>query len=161
MPSLTTGDATQLWQALIREAGQRSLTTLDESTESYLVFTLLRHSRDGWLTSRTLALEFLDGLEQAGSLRQERLRDVGDRCLLIAGLFAGQARRRRVSDGYYVDIGRGAYGELAGDDRNALASLYHALAGGFHTLVRTLRAIRSDALPVIHPAAVAENRSRH
>ena len=149
MPTLTTGTTTQMWQALIRDAGQRIHTRLDEATESYLVFTLLRHSRDGWLTSRTLALELLDGFDQMATLRQERLRDVGDRCLLIAGLFHGQARRRRVSEDYYVDLGRCAYGELAIDGRNTLASLYHSLVAQFARLVGVLRHVRpASSLPI-------------
>ena len=147
MQTLTTGAAAQLWQALIREAGQRSATTLDETAESYLVFTLIRHSRDAWLTGRTMALELLDGMAHAGSLRDERLRDVGDRCLLITGLFAGQTARRRVSAGYYIDLGRGAYRELGEADRSALARLYAQLADRFASLVAVLRQVRPNALP--------------
>ncbi len=143
--TLTTGAAAQLWLELIREAGQRCATTLDETAESYLVFTLVRHSRDAWLTGRTMALELLDGMAHVGCLRGERLRDVGDRCLLIAGLFAGQAKRRRVGADYYIDLGRCAYRELGAADRSALAALYTQLAERFASLVAVLRQVRPDA----------------
>ncbi len=145
MQTLTTGTTAQLWQDLIHEAGQRCATTLDETAESYLVFTLVRHSRDAWLTGRTMALELLDGMAHIGNLRGERLRDVGDRCLLIAGLFAGQVLRRRVSAGYYIDLGRSAYRELGEADRSALAGLYAQLAERFASLVAVLRQVRPES----------------
>lgn len=151
MQTLATGATAQLWHDLIRDAEQRAGTTLDEAAESYLVFTLLRHSRDAWLTGRTMALEWLDGLTHIGAVRGERLRDVGDRCLLIAGLFAGQTTRRRVSSGYYIDLGRSAYRELSDAERSALATLYGQLAGAFTCLVAVLRELRSgcDLQPLL------------
>lgn len=143
MQTLTIGATAQLWHDLIRDAEHRACTALDEAAESYLVFTLLRHSRDAWLTDRTMALEWLDGMAHIGALRGERLRDVGDRCLLIAGLFAGQTTRRRVSSGYYIDLGRSAYRELSDAERSALATLYGQLAGTFTCLVAVLRELRS------------------
>lgn len=139
---VTTGSVTQLWQGLVREAETRMRTRLEESLESYLVFTLVRHSRDAMLAGRTLALEYLDGIELSGELRQDRLRDVGDRCLLIAGLFPEQAQRRRVSRDYYLDLGSAAYRELGHDRQLVLAQLYGELAETFMLLVRVLLHVR-------------------
>ena len=55
--TLTTGTVTQLWHALLREGEQRARIALPETHESYLVFALVRLSRDALLTGRTLALE--------------------------------------------------------------------------------------------------------
>lgn len=142
---VTTGSVTQLWQGLVREAETRTRTRLEESLESYLVFTLVRHSRDAMLAGRTLALEYLDGIELSGELRQDRLRDVGDRCLLIAGLFPEQAQRRRVSREYYLDLGSAAYRELGQDRQLVLAQLYGELAETFMLLVRVLLHVRRGA----------------
>lgn len=143
-----TGTAAALWQDLVQEASDRAAAALAEEQESYLVFTLIRHSRDERLLSRTLALELLDGMTLPdGGQRQDRLRDVGDRCLLLAGLFPAQARRRHVDESYYVDLGRGAYGELAVAGRDALAGLYAQLAEGFARLVRILRHVRLPPQP--------------
>ena len=97
-----------LWQAALRESAGRAGTTLDEAQESYLVFVLLRHQRDAQLLARTQALEWLRANACAGRQRADALRDVGDHCLLIAGLYPALAERRRVSVDYFVDQGRGA-----------------------------------------------------
>lgn len=89
--SFKQGAPAELWQALVREAGQRIARPLDESREHYLVFVLLRFQRDAHLLSRTQALAWLHAQDQIGSVRADALRDVGDGCLLIAGLFPGVA----------------------------------------------------------------------
>ncbi|UXI68717.1 hypothetical protein [Tahibacter amnicola] len=139
---LTTGAATALWHDLVREAEERGQTTLDSETESYLVFLLMRHLRDAGLAGHVLALDYLAALEDSGHARRENLRDVGDRCLLIAGLFPEQAERRLVSLGYFLDMGSRAYGELADAARTAWAELFRRLAATFARLVRVLVEVR-------------------
>ncbi|MBB4132457.1 MULTISPECIES: hypothetical protein [unclassified Xanthomonas] len=140
--SFKQGAPAELWQALVREAGQRIARPLDESREHYLVFVLLRFQRDAHLLSRTQALAWLHAQDQVGSVRADALRDVGDGCLLIAGLFPGVAQRRRLSVDYFIDLGRGAYFEVA-DTRCSDAGLFAQLAGSYHELVRTLAALRT------------------
>jgi hypothetical protein len=137
-----TGSVTQLWQSALGEAQSRAHLTLPESQESYLVFTLVRHSRDGVLAGRTLALEFLEGVSGERALREDRLRDVGDRCLLIAGLFPGLGQRRCVGPDYYRDLGRAAYRELGAQPGRVMAALYAELALAFQSLVRVLARVR-------------------
>ncbi|WP_049623045.1 hypothetical protein [Frateuria defendens] len=139
------GTQVELWQALVQEAGGLTGRPLDESRESYLVFVLLRYQRDAWLLSHALGMDWLQAQTQAGSARAEALRDVGDRCLLVAGLFPGLAERRRVSVDYFIDIGRSAYQGAADATRQAYASLYAQLARSYRELVETLGAMR--ALP--------------
>ena len=153
---LTTGTAAQLWQGLLSQAQARVHARLPEDQESYLVFTLLRHCRDGLLPGRTMALELLDGLGQSGSLRSDRLRDVGDRCLLLAGLFPAQAARRLVGADYFAALGRSAYGELGQARGEPLAALYAGLAATFAALVRVLAGIRAEAAPLL--AAIPPRR---
>lgn len=136
------GTPVQLWQALVHEAGQRAGHSLDEARESYLVFVLLRFQRDAQLLAHTHGVDWLDALELAGTARGDALRDVGDRCLLVAGLFPDVAERRRVSVGYYIDIGRAAYRGVAEAGRRATAALYEQLAASYRELVRTLAAMR-------------------
>ncbi|HZH43748.1 MAG TPA: hypothetical protein VEY50_06680 [Lysobacter sp.] len=150
--SLRQGAPAELWQALLREAGERLGEPLDESCESYLVFVLLRHQRDEQLLARIQATEWLDAQTQVGSARADALRDVGDRCLLIAGLYPGMAERRRVSVDYFIDIGRSAYLGVADAGRAAYGTLFEHLAETYRELVRTLRAVRSgrpDALDLL------------
>ena len=67
---------------------------------------------------------------------------MGDRCLLIAGLFPALAERRSVSRDYFVDLGRSAYAEVAEASRNAYAALFDQLARTYRELVQTLLAMR-------------------
>lgn len=145
MGGIRQGAAAALWQELIREALARNGGRLDESQESYLVFVLLRHQRDEHLLARIQALEWLDAQQQTGSARSDALRDVGDRCLLVAGLFPDLAQRRRVGVDYFVDLGRGAYQGVADAGRDAYAGLFAHLAASYRELVAVLRGLRGDA----------------
>lgn len=148
MVQLRRGASAELWQALVHEAGERAGCALDESRESYLVFVLLRHQRDGQLLARTQALDWLNSQAQTGAVREESLREVGDRCLLIAGLFPAHAERRRVNVRYFMDIGRSAYRDIADTGRSAYASMFGQLAATYEELVCTLRAMRPDMIGV-------------
>ncbi len=139
---LTRESATALWQELVRDAESKAGRTLGEDLESYLVFTLMRHYRDAPLAHRVVAVEWLEALQHEGRQRSDELRDVGDRCLLIAGLYPELAQKRRVPLSYFVDVGRSAYDQLASELRVALAALYAELARAFAQLVRVLVEIR-------------------
>lgn len=148
--SIKQGTHAELWQELVREAEGSAGHALDEWRESYLVFMLMRHQQDAYLLARIQATEWLNAQEEVGTARADALRDVGDRCLLIAGLFPGVAERRRVSVDYYIDIGRGAYDEVAHCSRAGYADLFERLARTYHDLVRVLRALRPSrtAMPL-------------
>lgn len=143
------GTPAQVWQELVQQAARHAGHPLDETQESHLVFVLLRFQRDAQLLSHTHGLDWLDALEQVGSARTEALRDVGDRCLLVAGLFPQLAERRRVSVGYYIDIGRAAYQGVADAGRRAYAALYEQLAASYRELVHTLSAMRRIDVPAV------------
>ncbi len=143
MTRILTGDSsTQLWHELVREGEARAHAALGEELESYLVFTLMRHYRDAPLAHRVMALELLEALQRDGGQRRDELRDVGDRCLLIAGLYPELARRRRVPLRYFLELGQGAYDQLAQELQRALAALYAQLARAFNELVRVLVELR-------------------
>jgi len=133
-----------LWQRLIIDAQQRARHSLDETLESYLVFVLMRHGGDVTLGHRVLAPEYLKNLAKLAAARRDGLRDVGDHCLLIAGLFPERARRRRVPLSYFIDLGSGAYRDLAQALRAGIAELYAQLAESFEDLARVLAAARAD-----------------
>jgi hypothetical protein len=142
MGEIVTGIDTQLWHELVREGEQRARQRLGEDAESYLVFTLMRHHRDAPLAHRTMALELLEALQHRGRRREDDLRDVGDRCLLLAGFYPELARRRRVDLAYFIELGRGAYAQLGDELRAALAKLYARLAQDFDRMVQVLLAVR-------------------
>jgi hypothetical protein len=136
------GTPVEVWQALVQDAYEQTGRRLDESSESYLVFVLLRYQADGLLLARTQGMDWLLAMDLAGTARADALRDVGDRCLLVAGLFPGLAERRRVSVDYFIDIGRSAYLGVADVTRQAYAALYAQLARSYGELVHTLNAVR-------------------
>lgn len=135
---ISNATSTVLWRNLVRDAARSAKIVLDEELESYLVFTLMRHLRDASMISRLLALDFLDALLLGGRQRERALGETGDRCLLIAGLFPGQAQRRHVSASYFLQLGIAAYRCRAEQARDALAELYGHLASAFTVLVRAL-----------------------
>jgi hypothetical protein len=143
MREILTGVDTGLWHELVREGEAQAQEHLDEGAESYLVFTLMRHHRDAPLAHRTMALELLEAQQRCGRQRASELRDVGDRCLLLAGFYPELANKRCVSLAYFIELGRGAYAQLAEDMRAGLAALYSQLAQEFDRLVRVLLAVRA------------------
>lgn len=141
---ITTGSSTALWQDLVREGEERCGARLDEGSESWLVFTLMRHLGSTGLAEPAMALVYLEALHTAGSAQRSRaLQDVGERCLLIAGLYPELAQRRRVSQRYYIELGQGAFRQLADEARRAAAELYAGIAAQFARLVRVLVELRA------------------
>ena len=156
--AILRGEATGLWRDLVLDGEARSATTLEEDVEAYLVFVLMRHLGDSSLLRRTMALELLDALESSGRTRLDELRDVGDRCLLISGMFPRLATRRRVGAQYFADLGRGAYAHVADATQMASAELFARLAAGFDAMVAVLAhaaaqvQYRSDGQPTLTSA---------
>lgn len=135
--------STAQWHSLLMDAQQRSRRHLPEDSESYLVFLLMRYLRRPDLVRRVMAIGYLKAMLSAGRLQQERLQEVGDQCLILAGLFPGQAARRRVALQYFVDLGRGAFQRRAQSDLSPEESLYGDLARQYPDLVTVLGALRT------------------
>ncbi len=136
--------STAHWHQLVGDAQKSCAVSLDEDMESYLVFLLMRFVACPELAASVLSLAYLEGLATSGRLRVDRLRDVGDRCLLFSGLFPGRARRRRVRVGYFVAIGQGAYAELA-QVAGAHGGLFARLRERFVAMMDVLAAMRGGA----------------
>ncbi|MBI2399001.1 MAG: hypothetical protein HYV17_14525 [Xanthomonadales bacterium] len=151
---ITDKPRVELFRDLVREGEQRAQQPLDETVESYLVFTLIEHLRDPAIDTQPMALALLDGLDQVGSVRGQHLRAVGDRCLLIAGFYPALAERRLVTPQYYAALGRHAYEELAAAMRASLADLYQSLSGAFDALVRVLAECRMQPARAYRPVLV-------
>ncbi|MDF1645776.1 MAG: hypothetical protein P1U61_02180 [Legionellaceae bacterium] len=129
------------WHALVNEAQASTQLILPENTESYLVFLLMRFSQSPELTESVLALDFLNSMQTVGVRQVELLREVGDKSLLLSGLFPGIAEKRHVQLKYFTDMGQAAYltvSELEGDEA---AALYHELSCQFKQLMGILQAL--------------------
>lgn len=134
--------ATAQWQALVEEAEQASSIYLSEELESYLVFLLMRFAENPMVAQSIMATDFLESFHQLKLLKQEGLRDVGDKCLLFSGLFPGTACRRRVRISYYVKLGQTAYLSLSTSYFNKLSELFASLGDQFVGLMDILQTMR-------------------
>ncbi len=158
-----SGDAAQ-WQALVHDAEAAAGYALNEDTESYLVFMLMRFARRPRIAKHCLALSYLQALLQGGTPRHRGLRDVGDQCLLYTGLFPDYIRRRTVPVSYYVRLGRSAYAALSADRGG---DLFHKLSHAFIELMDVLLNIRAldEGRPCLDPLQAhelwLETGSRH
>ena len=134
---------TAQWLTLVSEAEQATGHWLDEESESYLVFLLIRHTDDSQLITQIVGQDYLQSQNLPPNQRQQQLRGVGDHCLLFSGLFPHQAERRHVKLSYFVDLGRSAYQEAANNCQQTLVSLYQHLASEFLSLMEILQGIRT------------------
>lgn len=135
--------ATAQWHALVKEAEKHNGVQFDEEIESYLVFMLMRYTERPELAAKVMALDYLESLLSHGNEKRQRMRDVGDQCLLFSGLFPRRAERRRVSIAYYVNLGRSAYQSVADVAQNTMATMFSQLANSFVELMDVLQAMRS------------------
>lgn len=150
---------TACWQDIIQEALDKRNHSITEDLESYLVFLLMRFTKDTNLANSVLAFEYLESQALSGNAKQEQLRDVGDKCLLFGGFYPEQAHKRLVSLEYFVNLGRGAYNQIADQNcsrtynsslkinsnniENNLNDLFYKLAQNFVNLLDVLHQIKT------------------
>jgi len=130
------------WQALVHEAQRACGQRLDERLESYLVFLLLRFTDRPECTARIMARDYLRSQASNGEQQFERLRDVGDHCLLFSGLFPHLAERRLVSIGYFTQLGQSSYRQLHDLLDRGRSAIYGHLSEAFIVLMDILQAMR-------------------
>ncbi len=141
---------TSQWHALVNEAQASTRLVLNENTESYLVFLLMRFSQTTQLMESVMALDFLHSMHTHGHRQIELLRDVGDKSLLLCGLFPGMAGCRHVKLDYFSGLGQAAYltvGELQERDT---AELFYQLSHQFLRMQQILQAMRGDYFQFAH-----------
>ncbi len=135
------------WHALINEATVDAHIKLSEELESYLVFLLMRFTDNTEIAQSVLALDFLNAVRPESKDNSGQLQAVGDKCLLLAGLFPGRAERKQVRISYFIHLGQSAYGNLSQVSRQSVASLFYDLSQTFVPLtdvLLTLRTLQGD-----------------
>lgn len=136
---ITQVNSERLWHSLVDEAKTTCAINLSDSLTCYLVSLLASYSLRADLGKIICAVELLKGLKLAnGSQKRHVLGQVGDTCLLVAGLFPGLADRRHVRISYFIHLGQSAYAHIAIDQQD----IYAILAKHFVVLVDVLQAIR-------------------
>lgn len=132
------------WYALVNEAQASTQLVLNENTESYLVFLLMRFSQGVKLIESVIALDFLESYQGNRHHQCERLKEVGDKSLLFCGLFPGMAKKRHVSLEYFADMGQAAYLSVGELQDSQSGELFFQLSAQFLSLQHILQAMRSD-----------------
>ena len=97
------------WHALVEEAMQRSGLVIDDDLKSYLILTLDHFTTKNKIASTVLAIDFLKAVELTGRESGYQIREVGDECLLLSGLFPERALQKNVSLNYFIGLGQHAY----------------------------------------------------
>lgn len=145
MSLITNENSLILWQDLVRDAEDSCAIQLNQDHEAYLVSLLSRYLDKPEMAKSVFATALLDALQDESAKRQTHLRDVGDRCLLFAGLFPRIAEKRRIKLRYFVEVGRSAYYAIS-----ATGDLFGSLAVKFVILMDVLQSIRQppDMLPL-------------
>jgi len=132
------------WQALVAEAEVKTGYEFEENVENYLVLTLDHYTRKGNIASVVIAIDFLEGTNIEKPRDGLLLREVGDQCLLISGLFPERVLKKNVSLNYLIGMGQQAY--LALTDTRLKANfdpeLYQKLSCNFVGLMDLLNAMR-------------------
>lgn len=132
---------TALWHALVGEAEAASGCTLGSETEGYLVTTLMRFlgKMGNGSEKHHASMDLLDDFLDTGRLRYGNIQEVADQCLIYAGLFPDYADQKKLPINHFVELGRGAYAELAGSSKD---NLYAKLSHDFVKLIDVLQSLR-------------------
>ncbi|MBL4850871.1 MAG: hypothetical protein JKY90_01125 [Gammaproteobacteria bacterium] len=140
--SLQTLSSNAQWHSLVHEAQAKAHLHLSEILEHYLVVLLSRFTRRAQSLCRAVAPHYLEAMCNDGHQRPKDLRNVGDTCLLLSGLFPGRSRKLAVNTGYYIGLGQTAYGEAATHLDTNDYPLFLMLAQRFISVMDVLIAIR-------------------
>lgn len=104
---------------------------------SFLHTHRLYESADEGTAFRPLALRYIESLQAPNAERREqRLRNLGDAALFVAGVFAESLNRKIVDVDYYASMGGAAYAQLAGSLRasrkgGSFSGVFEELAARF------------------------------
>lgn len=135
MNLLTNDNALILWQDTVKHAEEICAVSLQQELESYLVSLLVHYSRKPEVAKQVFAATFLEAMHAHDN---HSLQQMGDQCLLFAGLFPRAAEKKLVKISYFVDLGRSAYTSISTKTND----LFGSLAFQFVVLMDVLQSIR-------------------
>lgn len=146
MAIITNESALILWRDAIQQAENRCAVKLNHELEAYLISVLMHYTDKPEIAKQVFAKAFLDAMQTRDRERVMALKQVGDQCLIYAGLYPQAAERKLVKVTYFVDLGRSAYATLS----MTANDLFWRLAYQFVSLMDVLQSIREvpDLLPI-------------
>jgi len=137
MNLLTSSSPLTLWQEVVKQAENNCSVNLNQMLEHYLVTLLMRYIAKPEVVHQVIATNYLHALSDNKTARLS-LQDVGDQCLIFAGLFPRAAEKKLVKISYFVDLGQGAYATIS----KCANDVYGLLALQFVVLMDVLQSIR-------------------
>jgi hypothetical protein len=144
------------WHALISEAEELAAIHLPHEIEGYLVLLLTRFTQYAHLGNNPIATEWMQAQAVTGQSQHMALRDVGDQCLLLTGLFPHRAEKRNVNVSYFVRIGRSAYEVASQLKRLGLTALFSELSEHFVAMMDVLLRCRQQPPELLQPIQAIE-----
>lgn len=134
------------WHQLVLDTQNAKGIYLSEPLENYLVLTLCAYTTRTSLASIVLAIEFLECINELSHQNLLKLRDVGDHCLILSGLFPERIKRKNISASYLENIGREAYYTLsyAPIQWQLDHQLFYQLFENYGDITQLLRGIRDN-----------------
>jgi hypothetical protein len=137
-----------MWHQLIMEAETTQAITLNDELKSYLILLLIEYTKKPEQIMQNTAKNYLTSIANRARCR-EKLRESGDICLLVSGLFPNRYERSALSATHFISIGRSAYATLAthleSNNHLTLSHFYTTLCQDFISLVDLLLTIRDTA----------------
>ena len=131
------------WYSLILEAQAQANICLSESSESYLVFLMMRSSHNTiWLDS-VVGMDFMHALQLKGKQQKQMLVEIGDRSLLLSGFFPELVVKRQLTPQYYIQLGQLAYANASPYPHDKEFPLYQELSEKFINLQQILDKART------------------
>jgi hypothetical protein len=141
MKLLMNSTSLALWHDIIQDAEDSCSLILKEEIEAYIAFLLMRYTEKPEIVKQIMASEFLysQGLWRPAE-RENKLQEVGDKCLIFSGLFPQLAAKRLVKISYFVKLGQSAYSTISKTD----SDLYSLLAKQFVPIMDVIQSLRQD-----------------
>ena len=132
--------SSQMWTTLIREAQHKANLPLEPLVEFYLVSTLDDYVSRPDAFNQSIVLGYLEASEPPDS-SYLRMQELGDVCLLMAGLYNDNVRYRGLATGMYDEVGQSAYHHVSQwsySQSRERARLFCELSSNFTRMRRVL-----------------------
>lgn len=131
------------WYEMLQISKQHTGIILDDHVESYVILTLDGYLQDQLITDLALGVEFMQAVNLKKTQSRSLLRHIGDRCLILAGLFQLRSKRLNVSEDYFCEIGQQAYLNLANFHKLHIdPELFWKMAKHFVAISKLLQSFR-------------------
>jgi len=141
------GDLSQFFREIIAQIRQRRAYATTAATETYIAGILADQAHASVTLAthdKPLTLQLADALNQVGTERFSRLRQIGDGVLYTSGFFGEHLTRRGIEQSYVEELGARAYataGRMMVLDRAEENGLFEELASHFHLFVKLVHEV--------------------